>query len=425
MQEVSLTEILDAREKRAFIQKELIQKYKTPLICFTMNIAGPVKVTPLIERAFYTGVKLLKEKIKSVKYESIKVMHTGCVGMFAVDDSPEILKELCVEIEENFPLGRLFDIDIISTDFKKFERKTQRGCIVCKKPGRECSAGRLHSVKELQHATSKILINYFENEISELAKESLIYEVNVTPKPGLVDKRNNGSHKDMNINTFLRSAESISPYFGKCFSIGYKNNCCFDLLKDLGIQAEKNMFKATGGVNTHKGIIYSMGFICAAFGSLLKENAFPTASDICKAAGNLAKNNASEAFENITLETAGGRIYKKHGIKGIRGEVSGGFKSITEISLPYFKKLLNKDVSLNDAGVLTLLKLISKVDDTCIYNRGGIDSMRYAKEKALQAICDNNPEALDDDFISKNLSPGGCADLLAITYFLNIISNDI
>ena len=110
MREVTLTEILDAREMRASVQKELLNTYKKPLICFTMNIAGPVKVTPLIERAFYEGVALLKAQLKDIVYEKSEVLNTGCTLMIVSSHSPEELKNICTNIEESHPIGRLFDI---------------------------------------------------------------------------------------------------------------------------------------------------------------------------------------------------------------------------------------------------------------------------------------------------------------------------
>ena len=276
MPEATLMQILESREKRVELQKRLIKTHKTPLICFTMNIAGPIKTSPLIERAFKEGVNLLKEKFKcvTVHYEA-NVSVTGCQAMFCVSLSPKEAKDICMNIEESHPLGRLFDMDVLDTDGIKLSRDNLRGCLVCGASGRECAARRLHSVKELQRATEKIITDYFLNkdfrQFSALATKCLLDEVYTTPKAGLVDNRNNGSHTDMDVSLFVKSAHSLTPYFHRCIKIGYETrhlseDTAFKQLREAGIDAEKTMFQATNGVNTHKGAIFSIGIMCAAAG---------------------------------------------------------------------------------------------------------------------------------------------------------------
>ena len=224
--EVSLHDILEAREARARRQQALLEEYRVPLLCFTMNIAGPVKTTPLIRRGFEAGLALLDSRLPhgQLRYRKTQVLPTGCEAVFAVDMPAQALKQLCADIEENHPLGRLFDMDVIGTDGMKLERKTQRGCIVCGAPGRFCAASRAHSVQQLQSVTTEILTQYFRQRdpewVASLATQSLLREVHTTPKPGLVDRRNNGSHKDMDIGLFETSAKTLQPYFRNCVEIG-------------------------------------------------------------------------------------------------------------------------------------------------------------------------------------------------------------
>ena len=318
MREVTLTEILDAREMRAFMQKELIEAYKLPLVCFTMNIAGPVKVTPLIERAFNEGVSLLKQ-VKNIVFEKTEILHTGCTYMMVSKTSAEDLKSICTEIEETHPLGRLFDMDVLNTDGLKLERQNQRGCLICQKSGRECSAGRVHSAEELFKKTNEILLNYFiekdTEKISNLAKESLLFEVSTTPKPGLVDKNNSGSHKDMDFETFLKSTDAIYPYFGKCFKAGFENKP-FEEIRSLGKETERLMLDATGGVNTHKGAIFTLGILCGSIGRLWTgETPVPALTlllEECAAVGHAAMADFSQADGS----TAGQKLYQQKGLPG-------------------------------------------------------------------------------------------------------------
>ena len=138
----------------------------------------------------------------------------------------------------------------------------------------------------------------------------------------------------------------------------------------------------------------------------------------------MARDAVEEDFRSIAGDTAGGRLYLEHGIRGIRGEASEGFPSVRNIAMPIYTKALKSGASANDAGVTTLIHLIAKVKDTNLYNRGGVSGAQYAAQRAREII-ESNPdslknqaEKLDKEFIDRNLSPGGCADLLAITYFL-------
>ncbi len=436
MTEVTLIQMLDAREARAKKQRDILSRLKLPLISFTMNIAGPIKTSPLIERSFFEGIKLLKKRVEqdSIVYQDIDIKPTGCEAMFSVKYEAQKLKDICSSIEEDFTIGRLFDLDVINADGSKLERKNPRNCIVCGSPGRVCAAGRVHPVGEIQAVTREIMENYFflldKERCSDLAVKSLLDEVYTTPKPGLVDCRNNGSHNDMDISTFEKSAHALKPYFGECFSIG-KNTAklspceAFSLLRIAGISAEKTMYDTTGGINTHKGAIYSIGILCASIGRLwMPEAPFRSASDICSESANIVKKAVQNDFEQIGPTTAGGRLYLKYGISGIRGEVASGFNSVLNIGLPHYRELRNKNFDPNDAGAITLLYLISNVKDTNLYHRGGIKGAEYAAKTTKKLLADfpepakSQIETLDDAFIEQNLSPGGCADLLAVTYFL-------
>lgn len=162
--EVTLLEILDSREKRVKVQKRILEHNPYPLICFTMNIAGPVKTSPTIVRAFKFGLAELEKKLKgcTVPIRRIDYAKCGPTSYYSVKGSAAKIKEICVDIEESCPLGRLFDMDVLDTDGKKLERKLERRCIICGAPGKGCSAGRIHSVSELQKETERIISEHFE-----------------------------------------------------------------------------------------------------------------------------------------------------------------------------------------------------------------------------------------------------------------------
>lgn len=432
---ITLDEILAAREERVRTQTEMLMEHHSPLICFTMNIAGPVKTSPIIERAFTEGLRLIHAAIEPYEVAERREEHTNCgpVAFYSLRADAPPLKALMIEIEDSHPIGRLFDIDVIDIDGIKIDRPTERSCMVCGAPGRACAAGRLHPLSELTALTNSLLSDYFVDSdakhIARIIKESLLREVYTAPKPGLVDPISRGSHMDMDVSDFERSAEALEPYFLHCVKTGaslkdkpYENT--FLALRKSGIEAEKTMYIATRGVNTHKGVIFSLGILAGAIGRLMEPDGYiPDTEDILAEATRMSCAAIKHDLENIEPSTAGGRAYLECGMRGIRGEVMDGFPSIKEIAIPAYRSALARGKNKNDAGVLTLLHLIANVYDTNLYNRGGEAGISYARDRAHKLLSLGDPtmdmvQKMDAELTERNLSPGGCADLLAITYFL-------
>lgn len=439
MTEVTLAEILQSREDRVRKQQELLQEYSCPLICFTMNIAGPIKNTPLIQRGFRAGLTELDRTLpkERIRKKMIDSADTGDTAIFAVEMDAVELKKICTEIEERSPLGRLFDMDVLDKNGFKLERKNLRGCIVCGAPGRNCAAGRIHPVTELQNITGSILREHFAKAdreyIASLAVQSLIDEVNTTPKPGLVDQRNNGSHNDMTVRHFMASANALRSYFIECVKIGQetvkeKAEDVFPKLRRAGLDAERAMYQATDDINTHKGAIYTMGILCGSLGRLWSaEKPIADIPAVLAECISITQPWIEVDFAATDRFTAGLLLYRKYGLGGIRLEVATGLPSVAHIGLPVYRKALTDGLTANDAGAVTLLHLIAQVQDTNLYHRGGKDGARWASSSANMLLQSHSYptiaqiEALDDAFIARNLSPGGCADLLAVTYFLHAL----
>ena len=329
---ILLTEILAVREARATRQQALLQQYHCAVVSFTMNIAGPVKTSPLIHRAFDAGLSALEDALCAYPIRSKEVIHavTGDEALFSVDADASALKAVCVAIEEASPMGRLFDMDVLDASGNKLERSRERCCLVCGAPGRSCAAGRLHNVQALQEATRKLITDHFDEadaaRIGAAAVDALIEEVRTTPKPGLVDLRNNGSHGDMDVLLFTASAQALHPYFTHCAHIAQETAVLspekvFPLLRDAGLAAEAAMYAATGGVNTHKGAIYTLGILCAAFARLWHTGVLcPAADDVLTLCAAIAGDAAKADLENAAADSAGLRLYREFGISGIRGE---------------------------------------------------------------------------------------------------------
>lgn len=445
---VTLMEMLNAREARAMRQQQLLEEYQLPVISFCLNIAGPVKNSPVLRRAFREGLErlacaLLAARLDVVAREEVDVP-TGCEALWVVKGDGRAVKELCVELEDRDPLGRLFDLDVLDPVQGKWDRtqlgQPPRKCLVCGKEGKGCASRRLHTVEELQRATQAILENYFgkkdQQALGALAAKALLYEVCTTPKPGLVDRKNNGSHRDMDVFTFLDSTAALRPYFEEAVRLGRETRDLppqetFRLLRQAGAEGERAMFRATGGVNTHKGAVFTLGTVCAAAGRLWTAEGFSKDLEatlaLCEA---MSAQVVQEDFDTIRREgahTTGQRLYLEHGLEGIRGELAQGLPAVAKIGLPTLRARLAAGDSLEQAGVQVLLALMAQVVDTNLIARGGLEGQQWAMEQAKaltggRAATREELEELDEVFMERNLSPGGCADLLAITYFLEFLS---
>lgn len=439
--EVTLEQMLSARELRARRQKDLLRKYGKTMISFSMNIPGPVKETPLICRGFLEGCGALDRAFDRtmVLFREIYPAVTGWEALYVLDMAPEQTKYITTAIEDANRLGRLFDMDVISPQGRKLDRETvgggSRDCIVCGTPGRGCASRRKHSVQDLQGAVERILKAHFRREdirdLGELAVQSLLDEVCTTPKPGLVDLRNTGSHRDMDADTFRRSAQALGGYFQDCVRLGMETapeppEKTFPLLRQAGLEAEKAMYEATQGVNTHKGAIFTLGILCGALGRLWTGEGTWNLTELFREVSSMTKA-AMEADWARGGNTVGHRLYGQQGIRGIRGQVADGLPAVAETGLPVFQSCLKEGMDRNEAGVRTLLHLIARVEDTNMIARGGIEGARAGAEQVKvlleKRFSLSDVEALDDWFVERNLSPGGCADLLAAVYFLDYLTN--
>lgn len=434
--EVSLTDILEARDARAKRQQVLLQQYLKPLISFTMNIAGPIKNSPSIARGFRIGLRELTrlitvERIPCLYQEQLQ-QNTGCEALLVLDAPAAQIKALTVQLEEASPLGRLFDLDVLDEFGTHLNRPVPRQCLLCGEKTQVCARNRSHSVVELQARTQEILENAFLESDSRLAaslaQQALLYEVGITPKPGLVDRANNGSHQDMDFFTFQRSIAVLYPYFETCVRIGRATRmkpptATLDALRFHGKQAEGDMLAATGGINTHKGAIFSLGLLCGALGRLDRE--LWSTETILALCGKMAAFLPQELHTGG--DTAGQRLYQKYGITGIRGQAAAGYPAVQTIGLPTLEAGLARGLSINDSACAALLALMAEIQDTNLIHRGGITRYRQTVS-TLSRLLEETPFPdwntlvdLDTQFIREKLSPGGSADLLSMTLMLHFL----
>lgn len=475
---VELDQLLAFRDRRQALQRKLLADFGYPLIAFTMNIPGPVKNSPLIELAFSQGmVRLTEELGRPLACRRLREA-AGCAAFLVYDRPAAELKALCLRLEDEIPAGRLWDMDVLDSQGEKLTRPQPRRCLLCGEPAFVCSRSRRHPLPQLQERTQSLLTDLAASVLSAAAVNALLWEARLTPKPGLVDRRNNGAHRDMNLALFEVSARSLHDYFALACRLGAARRDCLPQLRRAGLEAEKRMLEATGGVNTHKGAIYSFGIFLAALGSRLLRGSqvFGLAARLAAEQARTAEDEESppaEAASGITAakpaaespeaETApvitaakpaaespaaeaalvpgpasaggkapspashGRQVYLRYGLGGARQEAMAGFP-LARRAWKFLRKAGPRDCGTtlpkDSAGLRAFLEILAVCNDTNLLYRGGEAGLAFAREEARRLLRVPSRrrlallEALDKEFIRRNLSPGGCADILGLGCFL-------
>lgn len=271
--------------------------------------------------------------------------------------------------------------------------------------------------------------------IGHLAVRGLYAELVLYPKPGLVSLVDCGSHQDMTAATFLRSLFSLRHYFIRITEAGMIH-APFSALKHLGIAAEVRMLAATGGVNTHRGAIFSLGMLCAAIGHCrahcisLSARAIRTA--LLTQWGNALAGHMQSTAINSSL-SHGLQVAARHAASGAREEAALGLPSVFEVALPALEQALEEGRSAVCAQIDAFFALMAHVSDTNVYHRGGVAGAAMVRNLAQQFLTlggTAHPEwkrhALDCHlaFVRRRLSPGGAADLLAATCLVHAVISD-
>jgi triphosphoribosyl-dephospho-CoA synthase len=267
-----------------------------------------------------------------------------------------------------------------------------------------------------------------DDALAQAAVAALHDELQAYPKPGLVSPVDSGAHRDMDFALMARSADSLLQPFA-CLAAAGRAAASFEVaLVPLGMAAERRMLVATGGVNTHRGAIFSMGLVAAAVARAA------TASSVLSAAAvqtallrHWGESLRSHAAQGVVAASHGGDVRRRTGRDGARREAALGFPSIFDIGVPAYRGALAAGLDDNAACLQTLFTLMEAVDDTTVLYRGGLEAGLFVRRAAADFLAQGGchrdgwrPEAerLHRAFVARNLSPGGCADLLSVTVFV-------
>ena len=264
--------------------------------------------------------------------------------------------------------------------------------------------------------------------VAHLATRALKAELNTTPKPGLVDTHDSGAHRDMDHALMMRSIRALHPYFVQLATLGYDSTQlpAHDDIVSIGLEAEKAMFKSTGGVNTYKGALFSMGLALTAATYIIGRGKVATTTHgkeyvpgdllsaiIIQLANGFPDTRGTHGSQAKQTAQAGGSL------KSALDNAREGYTQLFGEWLPFYETRIKGDDSY--VKHKTLLRIMCDLDDTNIVYRTDYATMQQVKTQARHLLEDFSEAGVDDmnrDFVSRNISPGGSADMLALVVFL-------
>jgi triphosphoribosyl-dephospho-CoA synthase len=261
------------------------------------------------------------------------------------------------------------------------------------------------------------------------AVRALYAEVALDPKPGLVSFRDNGSHLDMNAQTFMRSLFALRHYFPRMVQAGAAT-APFSALERLGQNAEVRMLAATGGINTHRGAIFGLGLLCASAGQVLAQGLALTPLHLRAVLLSTWGEDLSRRARLARLATPtsnGQRVAQRHGLRSAGEQAAQAFPVLFEVTLPALRAALLAGIPVRAARVQALFATMAKLDDTNCVHRGGMEGLRYVQASAheflelggvMRADWLVHAQSLHARCVERHLSPGGSADILASACWL-------
>lgn len=270
------------------------------------------------------------------------------------------------------------------------------------------------NLKEAMEYIPKSTVPYL---VADLAERALRLELDTTPKPGLVDRQDNGAHKDMDYALMSKSISALRPYLTR-LAVESAKDIDPAKIKEIGIEAEKAMLKATGGVNTHKGALFCIGLSVAA------------ASNLASATGSVQAYSFKELVSRVASEipaaqgTHGAEAKRSFKAVGALENARAAYPELFTDWLPYYRSLEGDPFRCHK----TLLHIMTTLDDTNILHRRGAEGLAHAEAEAarlLEDFSESGLSSLNKDFIRENISPGGSADMLSLTIFIESIINNI
>ncbi|AIO18764.1 2-(5''-triphosphoribosyl)-3'-dephosphocoenzyme-A synthase [Candidatus Izimaplasma bacterium HR1] len=414
-----MNEILQAREVRAKHIEDLMIEYpnKTVIILKT-NVVGEDK-NPLHLKfmcAFFNDIifDTFKDKILVNGHQ---FSEDGNYCFFVVDEIGAMVKIRTIEIEEATPLGRLIDIDVYHK--KSITRQDlsceMRKCLICDNYAHLCARQQKHPQIEIHNKMEEIIHNFLKEYVTNITIKAIYSELELYPKFGLVSHIDSGCHNDMDYETFIKSTFAIKKYLIEYVEVGLEKEFDPLRLQKIGLRAEKRMYKATKGVNTHKGLIFLLGIFLPALTKTIILN--ESKAYLKEQIKDITKTIVGDYYSNLESKeelSNADKIFMETGLKGIRGEALEGLELI--FTIPEYK-----DYDMNITHHNYLIHLMSELNDTTIIHKTNQKTLDEVQHSMKEIINNNGYESnkelvhkISDEYQTKCISPGGSADMLVV-----------
>jgi triphosphoribosyl-dephospho-CoA synthase len=441
----SASELLVARDRRAALIGALRAGRPSgaaagpprSLLFASLAIPGAEKSPPGAGIALAAGVEAARRALGPEAWEELDrgldVLGPWAAVEFAAE--PGAVKRLAAGVEASLPFGRLLDLDVYVDGGRPLDRAAlglpQRTCLVCAEPARECIRAARHPASALAARVAELLepLTPWRSPAAALGAalvRGACEELDLTPKPGLVDRLDCGSHPDLSYDVMRRSVDLLPLYFDELVALRGGADGPGDLGACIaaGRWAEARMRRSAGS-NAHRGFIFLGGLLVLAACDAVRAGEATDEPALRRRTADLAA-----AFVAATApareDTPGARARRAHGVAGILGEALAGAPSVFGAALPAFRATLGASGDRRRAALRAMAALMERVEDTTALHRAGAAGLaRIRRDGArLAALLDagEDPDARlaewNDDYRRERLTMGGVADCLAVTLAL-------
>jgi triphosphoribosyl-dephospho-CoA synthase len=396
------------------------------LLLVSANVPGCDKHRPGIARLLRGALDSLQGSI------GLKVLFTrrDLLGPFHIASSnlpPIDAKKAALILEAENPSARLLDVDVYRPDGSQFDRAglglPPRSCLICAEPARECIRLQRHSNPELLERVDSLLRPFVPSPrhilpqpLAANLRMGALRELELTPKPGLVDRQDSGSHADLSYAEMRASVELLPLYFDDILGCHQKQRPLRDFVR-AGIDAENRMNREIKS-NAHKGFIFLSGLVLMA-------------ACACGGRAGLLRREISEIAKDFfarfgSPDSYGADIRNRHGLGGIRAEAEQGLPAVFEHGWPKYREALESGWGPEHAGFYLMAVLMQRLEDTTAIHRCGLEGLaRLRRDGArLQRLLEQQqaPEpmlaALNQQYRRLGLTMGGVADCMALAFAL-------
>ena len=379
-------------------------------VTLTLRLPHPLRHQPLW-RFWFSVVASQLETLYAVTPCESSYTVAGDYECFLFEEDPFKVKEKMMFFEQHHPLGDYLDLDVMTVHgpVKRTAFNVPlRRCTVCDDAALVCMREERHTLEDIAKVANTQALQALDTLLVEAVCETLTAEVRLTPKGGLVCEADPGCHTDMDATHFKASIQALRPFFKEFLTVP-KDTDRPAHLKAIGLEAEAAMVKATGGVNTHKGVIFLFGWLLPFVKDALRDGT--SLEEALERMSEAAYPRLKEELSGIHQPTtAGEKAYHHMGLQGIRGEVMHGLPSLRRLGLWD---------AYDDHQ--RLCALMSVCDDTTVLKRHNFQTLRALQGEAKALMDDwrwRDYQAFSDRQKAAGISCGGCADLWSVWTFL-------